>query len=71
VNGQVLKGAVGIIQVVVVALTWKGYDFISAAKDDSLWKKAKESILKPTGSMTFDVLLEWLKAEIRAKIGLL
>ena len=25
-------------------LTWEGQDFLSAAKDDSLWQKAKETI---------------------------
>ena len=51
-------------------LTWKGNDFIKAAQDDSLWNKAKTEVIKPTASWTFDLLLEWLKAEARTKIGL-
>lgn len=45
-------------------LTWSGHDFVSAARDDTIWRKAQESILKPTASFTFDVLRDWLKAEI-------
>jgi len=45
-----------------INLTWAGQDFLDAAKDDTLWKKAKETVIKPGASFTFDVLLAWLKA---------
>ena len=51
-------------------LTWNGQEFLQAIKDDTLWNKAKEKILKPTASWTFSVLMEWLKQEIKAKIGI-
>lgn len=69
-EGKVLMAMMGIVGVHISGLTWKGHDFVSATKDESLWDKAKKSILKPTASMTVDVLLQWLKAEIRAKVGL-
>lgn len=46
-------------------LTWDGCDFLDAARSDTLWKKAKTSIIAPTASWTFDILKEWLKSEIR------
>lgn len=52
-------------------LTWKGHDFLDAAQDNSVWQKAKESVLKPGVSFTFDILLEWLKAEAKSRLGLL
>lgn len=49
---------------VVFRLTWAGCEFADAARSDTVWNKAKGSILKPGISFTFDVLKDWLKAEI-------
>jgi hypothetical protein len=51
-------------------LTWAGYEFLEAAKDETLWGKAKEKVIKPAGGVAFGVLVEWLKAEAKAKLGL-
>ena len=53
-----------------ISLTWAGQDFLNASSDDSIWQKAKDTVLKPTASFTFSVLLEWLKAETKKKLGL-
>lgn len=45
-------------------LTWEGHDFLDATRSDTVWKKAKDNVLKPGMSFTFDVLKDWLKAEI-------
>lgn len=45
-------------------LTWAGCEFADAARNDTIWSKAKEHVMKPSMSFTFDVLKEWLKAEI-------
>ena len=45
-------------------LTWQGCEFVDAIRDDTLWQKAKVSVLKPGMSFTFDVLKDWLKTEI-------
>lgn len=44
-------------------LTWDGFEFADLIKDETLWEKAKENVLKPAGSWSFSVLLEWLKRE--------
>lgn len=51
-------------------LTWAGYEFIDAAKDETLWGKAKSVLIKPTGGVAFSVLLEWLKAEAKSRLGI-
>ena len=51
-------------------ITWKGFDFLEASRDESIWAKAQESILKPTASFTFDLLLEWLKTKAKESLGL-
>ncbi|NMZ73412.1 DUF2513 domain-containing protein [Pseudomonas nitroreducens] len=49
-------------------LTWSGHDFADSIKDDTLWKKAKDNVIKPSASWSFNVLLEYLKFEIRRRI---
>ena len=53
-----------------INLTWTGQDFLDAARDDTLWKKAKENVIKPGASFTFDLLLVWLKTQVRTALGL-
>ena len=45
-------------------LTWDGCEFADAIQSDTLWAKAKEHVLVPGISFTFDVLKDWLKTEI-------
>lgn len=45
-------------------LTWAGCEFADSVKSDTLWTKAKGSVLKPGISWSFEVLKDWLKAEI-------
>ena len=47
------------------SITDQGYEFLIAAKDNSIWGKAKESIIKPGATMTVSFLFEWLKAEAK------
>ncbi len=47
---------------VVFRLTWSGHDFLDAARDDTVWRTAKEKVLKLGASWTFDLLKEMLKA---------
>lgn len=54
----------------LLQLTWDGHEFLSAAKDDTIWAKAKNTVLKTTSSITFTLLLEWLKAEGRKQLGI-
>lgn len=49
----------------VIRLTWDGCEFADAVRSDTVWRKAKESVVKPTTSFTFGLLKEWLAAEIR------
>jgi|TARA_B110000093_G_scaffold133925_1_gene143340 hypothetical protein len=38
------------------SLTWQGHEFIEAARNDGIWNKAKDIMLKKTGGMSLDVL---------------
>ena len=51
-------------------LTWAGHDFLDAARSDTMWRAAKEKILKPGVSWTFELLKETLKVLARQQLGL-
>lgn len=53
------------------SLTWYGHEFLDAARDATIWNKSKETIIKTSTSMTFDILLEFLKMKVKEKIGIL
>lgn len=55
---------------IVRRMTWAGHEFLDALRDDTIWKKAKEHVLKPGASWTFDILKEWAKHEIKERLGL-
>jgi hypothetical protein len=52
----------------IFRLTWTGHDFADSIVDDTIWKKAKDNVIKPTASWTFGILLEYLKVEIQSHI---
>lgn len=52
------------------SITWAGYEFLAASKDDTLWDTGKAKVIKPTGGVAFGVLVDWLKAEAKAKLGI-
>jgi hypothetical protein len=54
----------------LLGLTWHGHQFVDAAKDETIWSKAKGTILKSSAGVAFDVLYGWLKAEARQRLGL-
>lgn len=49
----------------VLRLTWAGCEFVDAVRSEPLWAKAKQTVLKPAMSFTFDLLKDWLKSELR------
>jgi hypothetical protein len=52
---------------IILGLKWNGHDFLDAARNDTIWKKAKDEFMKPGISWTFSILLEWLKQEARQR----
>lgn len=56
-------------EAVIFRLTWAGQDFADAIRDDTLWSRAKEAVIKPTASWTFGVLLRFLEVEITSGIS--
>lgn len=46
-------------------LTWEGYEFLEASKDDENWKRAMSLVASKGGGMVFEVLKQILVAMAR------
>jgi hypothetical protein len=70
VEGAVARGGDNSpIGVAMNHMTWSGHDFLDAARDDNLWKKAKKNVMGPAASYTFEIVKTYLKAEIMKHLG--
>jgi hypothetical protein len=54
----------------ILRLTWQGHEFLDAARNDTVWRKARETFFKPAASWTFGLLVDYLKAEAKERLGL-
>jgi hypothetical protein len=62
IEAAIAKGPDGTpMGAVIIRMTWAGHDFLDAARNDTVWRTAKEKILKPGASWTFELLKETLK----------
>jgi hypothetical protein len=54
----------------IMEMTWKGHDFLDAARDTGVWRKALSRIGGAVGSATLDVLMAALADEAKRQLGL-
>ena len=55
---------------IIRKITWSGYEFLDSIRDKTIWEKAKKYVLKPGASWTFVILAEYLKGEIKERLGM-
>jgi hypothetical protein len=53
----------------VLRLTYEGHEFLDAARSDTVWKKAKETVVKGTGTLTLEGLKIALAAVVKHALG--
>jgi hypothetical protein len=46
----------GVVRAYVERLTWDGHEFLDAARNESVWNKAKVIIKEKVGTVSFEVL---------------
>jgi len=52
------------------SLTWQGHEFLEAARNDAIWRKAVGKMVEVTGGVSLDVLKDLLIAYGKQAIGL-
>ena len=57
-------------QFIINRLTSRGHDFADAARNEGVWKKTITTIKNTVGSATVEVLMQYLKLELRKTLGL-
>ncbi len=53
-----------------IRLTWTGHEFLDAARDETIWKKAKSMAQEKVQSTTFGVLIQVLSSLAKNQLGL-
>ncbi len=67
--GQIVALPDGVGYGMISHLTWPGHDFLDAARDDKLWNRTMKTVGERVSSVTFDSLLDLLKAGALALIS--
>ncbi len=71
VHGHIGTGNQGEpVGTVIFRLTWAGHEFLDAARNDTIWKKAVEKTKKAGVQVTMAVLEELLKKLLKEPLGL-
>ena len=71
VKGDVLEDNNGFpTGAVLIRPTWAGHEFLDAARNDVLWRKATHLIKKAGITVTLPILTELLTVYAKAKLGL-
>lgn len=53
----------------VTKITWAGYDFLDASRNDDIWNVTKRKVMQ-VGSWTFSLVVELLKEEAKRRLGI-
>jgi len=51
-------------------LTWEGHEFLDAAKNPSVWEKAKKKVASTGGSVSFAVITKLLQEIVTEALGM-
>ena len=71
VDGEVIKNSEGWpATAIAIRLTWSGHEFLDAAKNEKIWKKAGERIKKAGVQVTMSVLEGLLKSLLKERLRL-
>lgn len=59
-----------VIKIHPFSLTWHGHEFLDAARDESLWRKATSIAAAKTGALSFSVLQALLISMTKQQLGI-
>lgn len=60
----------GPAQVFVLGITWEGHEFIDAARNDTVWRKAKDQVSNIGGSVSLGVMQNLMTKIASGLLGL-
>ncbi len=57
-------------EAIATGLTWKGHEFLDAARDDTRWTKAMALVKEKAGSVSIAVLTQLLNKLLTSSLGM-
>ncbi len=63
-------GSIKVANYSIFKLTWKGHEFLDAARNDTIWAKAKEKISTMGGDIPFELVPPLLIEIAKKQMGL-
>jgi hypothetical protein len=67
-EGRLVKSSERIAWAMIFRLTSAGHDFCDGIRNDTIWNKAKENILKPGASYGLSILIEYVKVQVHKQV---
>jgi len=68
-EGRLIQSdSVGIAAAMIFRLTSAGHDFCDGIRQDTIWNKAREHILKPGASYGLSILVEYVKLQVHQRV---
>lgn len=57
-------------RVYIERLTWKGHEFIDAARDETRWNQTKRWLSEKSGGLAYSLLMPLLLQKLREQLGI-
>ena len=71
VHGQIIPDGDGQpVGAIILRLTWAGHEFLDAARNETIWKKAGERVKKSGVDVTLSLMKEILNQLLKQSLGL-
>lgn len=51
-------------------LTWQGYEFLEAARNQTYWENSKKAVLSKMGGLSFELIKAYLMFEAKRHLGI-
>ena len=61
IDGRMIDSIGGNTSVLISRLSWKGHEFVENSRSDTLWSKAKTTVVSKAGGISIDLLSEVLR----------
>lgn len=70
INVCIDEREVGVVDVIVLDITWRGNDFLDSISSNEIWEKIKNNFSDKIINIPFDILTSLAELYLKSKLGL-
>lgn len=70
INVCIDEREIGVVDVIVLDITWCGNDFLDSISSNEIWEKIKNNFSDKIINIPFDILVSLAKLYLKSKLGL-